>query len=394
MHHGIPKTALFAVLLTLTAYAVSVSAISPLMTTIARDFNAPFTDFGFVYMLLFFSFAVASLAGGKAAQRLGLSIRFLVICGIFGAGTLLAFAGLLPAMIWFCAWIIPFGFAGGMTETFGTIMLVEFGKADSSKLLNLSQVFFCAGTVGTPYLVSLLLANAVVLFIGLVFTLLTRRIASGEGRPAAETKTAEPPPDGSESPGLLNDGLFWLLLVALFIYVTVECAAAVWIPPYFEKYLLVSKVSAAWRPAVFWLGVGLGRGLMVILPTRWTLWPALVSAVTAMIAAAALLSGRWSPEVTTYCMMLFGFAAGPVWPIIVSISHHARKSSVFTSGVIAAGAAGAGVGPWLSSLILKYMSWKWFFPILTVGCVALLAVICTARKHAAGKTKSSGKEAR
>ena len=374
------RLALLAVLLTLTAFAVSGNTIPPLATTIAEDIGTDYVNFGYIFMLQFLSFAVACWFGGKAAEYFGLSDRSLIFIGIFGTGAMVAIGGLLPGIGWFVLWVIPLGAAGGLVDSFGSIMITKFGRSDSSKMLNLCQVFFCGGAVSAPYMVSLLLKLSVswnvifllfggfILLVGLFFTYSTRGKLSTSGH---DVESAE----SELKVSLHKDKVFLMLAFCLFLYVVVECSIVAWVTVFFEKHLVLARDSAAWRLGMYWIGVGVGRGLMLVVSHRFTLWPAAITGIVGMVVGNFVLSFQLSSAGATGAVFLAGVAAGPVWPVIVCISQHLRKSSRFTASIIGAGALGAAVGPWVSSYIIKYFGWKLFFPVLTGSSILLLAMM-------------------
>ena len=51
-------------------------------------------------------------------------------------------------------------------------------------------------------------------------------------------------------------------------------------------------------------------------------------------------------------MIVTGFGAGPVWPVVVSFSKHMRISAHFTGSIIGIGAIGAAVGPFLGGMLI------------------------------------------
>ncbi|MFC1676935.1 sugar MFS transporter [Planctomycetota bacterium] len=387
------KLALVAVLLTLTAFAVSGNTIPPLATTIAETIGTDYVNFGYIFMLQFLCFAIACWFGGKAAEYFGLSDRSLVFIGIFGTGAMVAIGGLLPGIWWFALWVIPLGAAGGLVDGFGSIMVTKFGRSDSSKMLNICQVFFCAGAVSAPYMVSVLLKLSVswnvifllfggfIILVGLFFTYFTRGKLSASGHDVESAKS-------ELKISLHKDKVFLMLAGCLFVYVVVECSIVAWVTAYFEKHLELTRDSAAWRLGMYWLGVGLGRGLMLLVPSKLTLWPAAITGIAGMVVGNFVLSFQLSSAWATFAVFLAGVAAGPVWPVIVCIAQHFRKSSRFTASVIGAGALGAAVGPWVSSYIIKYLGWEFFFPVLTGSSIFLFVIMLLANR----KTKHESVE--
>jgi fucose permease len=385
-HYKPRKTSLslFSILLTLTAFAISANAIPPLATTMAKQFAISYETFGYIFMLQYICFTCASLLGGYIQHRFGLANRTLVVVGVLGVALLLMVGSLLPDFIWVVAWIIPLGFTGGLTETFSSIMVAEFEKGDSSRLLNLSQVFYCLGAIFAPQLVALLLDVNIswkvaflifgmfVFFIGGGFILFNRNTTI----PMHSTSVSEPesPTQQVQIP-LRQDTLFYLMATVLFLYVVIEISSASWISAYFEKSFHLSASSAARRLSLFWTGLIIGRTFMVIAPAKLTLWPGLLGGTFGMIIGNMLLSFGWSAQMATWAVLIYGIAAGPVWPVTVMISQRIRYSTRFTSGVIGIGALGAALGPLLGAQVIRYLGLAWFFPCLSIGSIVLFSLI-------------------
>lgn len=385
-----PTMPLIAVFLVLTAFAISANAIPPLVTTVAEQFNTNPTAFGSVFALQFFAFAVASWTGGWLAARFGLTLRSLVTAGLFAMAGLLGAGVKLPSTAWFALWAMPLGYAGGLSETFGSVMIAKLAGPGSSKMMNLAQVFYCLGAILAPQLAAVFLAAqwswqavlialaAMVFVIAVIFVIFTRDLHT-----AGPTADASPPTPRREIP-LLSDKGFHLLAAALFLYVTVECSIFCWIAAFFENHLNVAKNVAATRLRDVWIGLVVGRTIALILPRRWTLWPVATCGVLGMLIGCALLSFPWPVPVATGLIVLYGVAAGPLWPVTVVISQNLRHSTRFTAAVIGAGALGASVGPLLSGWVIKNLGYAAFFPAMTVASTALVATFLLAR-HAEKK---------
>ncbi|NLX06569.1 MAG: MFS transporter [Phycisphaerae bacterium] len=380
---------LLAVFSVLTAFAISANAVPPLVTTIAEEFGQNYEDFGHIFSLQYFFFAVAAWTGGWAAARLGLTNRGLVMTGLFVMGLLLLAGSQLQSLAWFAIWALPLGYAGGLTETFGSVMIANLGGVGSSKMMNLAQVFYCLGAVIAPQLAAVFLdldlswrlalasLSLMILLIAALFTHLTRDlIRRPAGEPAASADEPSEPPVR-----LLTDRTFHLLAIALFLYVSIECVFVCWIASYFEKFLDVPKEAAASRLRDFWIGMIAGRLLTLALPRRWTLWPAAIVASAGLAAGCALLSFRWPPLIATLLVVVTSLAAGPFWPALVVLSQQVRRSSRFTSAVIGAGALGAAAGPFASGLVIKHFGQSALFPATTAaGLVFLIAVLLAHRQ--------------
>jgi fucose permease len=375
------KLGLAGIFLAFAAYAISINILPPLVTTVAEAFHSRYEDFGYVFMLNCLFFALASFTGGWAASRFGIGSRSLVMAGLVGMGLLLMSISLLPGTGWLALWMLPLGYAGGFSQTFSVILTLRFGRSDSSKILNFSQFVFCLGAVATPPLVATMLRydapwqlafisfGAVILLISVAFMILTRGITDISPRdvPPSDSARVGHERGASSSPKpFLSDPIFCFLCASVFADVVVESSVFSWVAAYFQNQLNVPVASAAWRVSIFWAGLGTGRVLILLLPSRLTLWPGMIGSALAVTVACVLLSLTWSVPVVTGFLFLVGVAAGPFWPILISVSQHLRQSVQFTSAVISVGAVGAAFGPLLSAYAIKHLGLWALFPVLAL----------------------------
>lgn len=393
------KLALFAIFLTITGFALSASAVPPLVTTIAKQINVPYESFGYVFMIQYLCFTLAALIGGAVKERFGFAIHKLITVGVFGAAAVLMLGNFLQGFWWFVVWIIPLGFCDGLIETFASIMVAEYEENNSSKLISLSQMFYCIGAILGPGAMVLLLRNEIswrvvfvilgasVLAIGIFFEAVNKK----KGIHSATMKTGAVK-KGTNQAGVAwhRDLLFYLTAISIFLYVSIENCVGSWVAAYFEKRFGLPASSAAWRLSVFWGGIIIGRGLMVVLPARMTLWPALICAGAGMAFANVFLSFNFSPMLATGAVLLCGIACGPVWPITVMVSQNLRNSTRFTSSVIGAGAVGAAAGPLMGSYIIQYLGLSLLFPILAAGSVVLFFSILFVQRKSLAEAANGG----
>jgi len=382
-----------AVFLVLTAFAISGNTVPPLVTTIAEEFDSGVTVFGYVFSLQYLAFAAAAWTGGWLGGRFGLSIRSLVIAGLFAMGVLLLGGAILWSSLLFAIWAVPLGYAGGLTETFSAVMITRLAGSRSSKMMNLSQVFFCLGAIFAPQLVAVFLRwqlpkhavficlGLIILVIGVIFVIFTEPTVKPAGNitgPARSGGGNPTDPPRREIP-LLSDTSFYLLAGALLFYVAVECSFVCWIATFFEKHLGVSKVAAASRLRDFWIGLIVGRTCTLFLPQRWTLWPAAGCGVIGLLIACALLSFPWPATVATGLVFLAGVGAGPFWPVTIVLSQHLRNSARFTAAVIGVGAIGAALGPLISGWVIGEFGFGAMFLVMTAECAVVISAFLLAR---------------
>lgn len=386
-------------MLVLTAFAISTNAIPPLTTTISAELGVPYEQFGYLFMVQFILFSIASFIGGWLSARFHFSLRTLILLGFFIVTVCLFTGSLLTSFAIFIFWIIPYGFSGGLLEPFSTILAARFDQPGSSKIVNLTQVFFCVGAVIAPQIVSMMLKRGVpwrIMFLlfggflflfGILFILLYRPTEQGGNWKRGEQRPASVSiPIGD----FLRDPLFVLLSAAIFLYVAAESSVIIWIAPYFEKFLGFSAADSAWRIGVYWGGLLIGRLLVSFSPPRYSMWQPFLLGGAGMLVGTFILAFHLSAVWTTALVAVVGLFSGPVWPCIVSISNHTRDNTQFTSGVLGIGALGVALGPFLSSLIIRFLGIGLLFYGICFMSLLLVIISVLIRLEAARESKRSG----
>ncbi len=378
LEHSESKLPIFGTFLTLLAFGVSFSLIPPLITTIADEMSVNYASFGYIIMFQAVSFFLAAIIGGWICERHSVNSRTLVVVGLLIVGLTLLLGSTLTKATWFIIWAIPLGFGGGLIETFAAILVAQNDKPRSSKLMNLGQVFFCLGALSASPIAAVMLYLGIswqnifilfgvfILFILFIFFFLTRKGSEDAVHSAHKANRLSTP--------LLKDSLLFLLAAVLLICVTFESVIACWLSVYFEKQLSVPVHSAALRLSIYWIGIIIGRLAIILVPRRFSLWPAMFTGIVIMCIGAVLASLTLSPLWATVFVFLSGIGTGPLWPTTVAICHSARQRPKFTSCVIAAGAFGVGLGSGLGSVIFRYLDSSLFFPSVALGSIILLVL--------------------
>ncbi len=377
--------------MTISAFAVSANAVAPLVSTLSESIGVRAASFGLFIAIQFLAFSAASFAGGIAREKWRLTNHHLVAAGlaVITLALFLAPAALRsPAAI--LLWVVPLGLAGGAVETFSSVEIARLSGSGGSRNLCLSQAFYSIGAFAAPQIVYLcftaglgwkstfLVFGLVALAIGSFFVRRSRgklrRAPPGRGREA-----------GGRPAGKQGNALFAALLSLVLIYDILESLTAAWLPYVYEVTYSLPAREAALALALFWAGMILGRFAIVLLPLRYTVWPALLSsAVLAFLAACALAAV--GQQAARYALaFLLGAAAGPLWPVLVMTSSVSFRSQRRTASVIGVGAVGFACGPLLGSLILRGGLAFRFFQIqaLLAAAVLLLCLLGFALRRRA-----------
>lgn len=376
---------LFASFLALLGFAASANTIPPLISTMGKDLGQSLDYFGVVVSIQYLFFAVAAFTGGYFESKLKRGNSALVFLGLVLLSIAFVVATGFKNIFSFIIWAIPFGFAGGLVETFSSVIIANRSKVDSSKLLALSQFFFCIGAYLGPQMVSIFLelgwtwrqifyvfALLVMIIAGLFYFLTHNKVINlpESKRLAHQNKT-----DNKTKYYLTLE--FWFFAILLFFYVVAELTSICWVPVYFEEKFCLSASSAAFRAALLWFGLIVGRLLILILPKKWTLWPSVFIGSSGMMVTGILIHLTASVMTSTILILVFGIFAGPLWPVIVMLANKTGKNDSFTSSVIGCGALGAAIGPSFGSIIINQISIESMFLPISAICIAMLGILCT-----------------
>ena len=119
------------------------------------------------------------------------------------------------------------------------------------------------------------------------------------------------------------------------------------------------------------------------------MWQPFLLGGAGMLIGTFILAFHLSAVWTTALVAVVGLFSGPVWPCIVSISNHTRDNTQFTSGVLGIGALGVALGPFLSSLIIRFLGIGLLFYGICFMSLLLVIISVLIRLEAACESKRS-----
>ena len=366
-----------AILLSLTGFAIAGNALPPLVTTLSDELAVPIEHFGYAFFAQFLAFAVASTFIATVTRgRYG---RLILVLSLAVSSLLFTAAPLLRSFALLVAWFVPLGVAGGFTETQATLLIGRIDGDGSSRVLSLSQAFFCLGAIVAPQVVSLLLKNGIewrsafFVFAGLVgavaiFALIAFLLPS-ETEPALQSKH-------TSANRRWYGGAFPAFAIAMFLYVVAEGVIATWLPTFYEFRFDSTPAIAAGVLSLFWIGVLSGRILVFVLPRRLSLWPALLTSAIAGSISYAVCAVAKTPNIALISIFVAGVLVGPFWPVLASVARIVTVSERAVAGVVTSGALGVAIGPFLGSRFIALFGIERLF-LFVFGCSIVVGAIIT-----------------
>ncbi len=373
-----------SIIMTLSAFAVSVNSVPSVVTTVVKDFGITVNSFGYLFTLQFFVFMIASFSGGVLIEKTGIKPGLLVAAGLAGLSVSFFILPLMSALPGLLLWIVILGFSGGLVEAFASLLVSMYDKPGSGRFLSLSQVFYCLGAVAAPEIVAHFFDaridwKRIFTFFGfmeigmfLVFILLSGKIIWGK-----ETKNTGKQIQPAERRGkhLLKDKAFIFLGLSIFFYVTGESFILFWYPAFLEGYYSFTPAQAARGISYYWIGLLSGRIIVTLFPRRLPLWKILLLSSFGMFICALVLSFRWDIQFLVFTTIMIGLFSGPVWATIISIGDHSSGNGKIVSGIIGFGSLGASLGPLASALVIKHAGFRLFFPALSAVILVLIILV-------------------
>ncbi|HEY3340238.1 MAG TPA: MFS transporter [Propionicimonas sp.] len=334
---------------------------------------------------------VATAFASRLAARFGVG-RMLAASTWLSAAALVVSAT-SPGFAQFLVSVALMGLSGGVIDaTINAYAARSFG----ARRINLLHAWFVVGAALSPLLVTAfvqtglgwrwpyLVIAGLQLALGLLFGLTHARWTS----PTAAVPGADAPV--STSPTAAKRGDVVLGLVAVAVQTGIESGVALWAFTFLTLGLGVDPVVAGLLASGYWFVMFAGRVGLGSLAERVGPWPVMGGAAVGLVGAGILAwaGGQWGAMAA---VLLFGFAAAPVYPLLI-LTTAERTSAVVADAVVGyqAGASsiGAAVFPLLLGLAMD-RSVASFAPALTALTV-VAALLHVAMRVRVGRRREAG----
>ncbi len=360
-----------------TTFVVGVTMISlgPLLDPILKDLRIPLAQGGLISV----GFAVGMLIGVVALNFL--LARVPVKWALVGAASLQALglvaSGWLAQGLWslMLAYLLV-GTGCVLLNSLPGMWITCHIKVGADRAMVTMLVFFALGMMVAPLLIgaalgwgatwhSVLLAEAV-MSVALAVLVAFSPVSDIEGRENLRLRRLR------EVVGF-NPRLFAAVLTASIFYIGAEFTFNVWLAKYEIDVFGVGKTLAGLAVTLFWVGLLIGR--LVVIPLTRRLPPARIlmagAAVLAVFALGVALSV--SPEMSMVLSFFAGLGASAGFPLILSFSARFPRwhAGVVFSSVIMAGALGRIIFPYLVGPLAESLGFRTAMGLAFVLAAAL-----------------------
>jgi fucose permease len=261
-------------------------------------------------------------------------------------------AAMAPSWSVFVAAAVPMGAGGGAIDGGMNGVVLAVTEDGHGRALNLLHLFFSIGALSSPLVAGrivaasvpweLLLAVSGVVAVMIGIALAVTPMPSGR---RSATRKAPPRPGGlTPSPTPAPAGVrlpFVLLAVAIACYVAAEIGVSNWIVAFLDE---VPVEVATLGLSGFWAGLALGRLAGAWFGDRYS-HSALATAASVVLGVAVVGAvAAPSPELAIGAFALAGFAAGPIFPMIIAVAGELVPGRVSaTTGTLTAAAVVGGM---------------------------------------------------
>ncbi len=355
---------------------------SLIVPSLAREVEEGFgqTDvgLGFFYLLTAIAYAVGSVSGGMATERVGRRSAYSAGAGLLGVG--LIAQGVVPDWSAFVLFGIVRSLGAGAMDGGGNGLVIDLYRSERGGRLNLLHLFFSLGALAAPF------ALAARDLAGLSWQ--TVVVASGlAALPLAVALALTDLADGRARPGLAAGGRpsrllslpLVVLAVAIACYVASELGVSNWLVRFLDTAAPAAATSAL---GLYWAGLAAGRLAGSRVADRFD---HLRLGIVASLACAAALVGAVAVPSVGVSIALFaivGFASGPIFPLIVAVGgeRFPGRAAAVAGLMVAASVVGSVVYPPLMGV----MSVSVGLPVAMLGAAAM-AVACAAALAAVGR---------
>jgi fucose permease len=330
---------------------------------------------------------IASTATGAILSRIGIGDLLAISCAL----TAIALLGYTFAPSWLV--LVAFGLltgfgAGSIDAAINTHAAVSY----SARLVNVLHAFYGVGAAAGPALMTAVLTAgqgwqtgyriivAIEIALAIAFVLSRHHwpppvVHHEHHRPAALLET-------------LKLGKTQLSLLVFFIYTGCEAAAGAWVFSLLFEARDIAMASAGTAVTLYWCGLFASRLGYAFLPAN--VRPASVIGVCIGVAllGMVILIANVHPAVDAAAIALVGFASGPIFPSLISITP-ARMGARHTANAVGLQISVAAIGlatlPALCGLAAQHVGLE-LIPKLLAGCwLALLLAYLTLQSLPADK---------
>jgi fucose permease len=380
----------FLLLAAFIMFGVILTAAGAALPQIIVTFGWSYTVTGLVLAASSAGYFLSTFVNGFLIQRV--PPKVIMLSGLVVGIASMAFFARWPSPWLNLALNFGIGLCQGAMEVVINLEIIHMERKGQSRLMNLAHAVFCVGAIVGPAAVGYILnARIPVAAIFVTSSALFAVLALFSALTRFPRVRQAPEPGAHSSLRLLRQPLLLIMTAALLVYVGTEIGISSWSSEYVVKVLGVSASTAAFAPALFWLGLLAGR-LAISIWYRGTRQELLMLGLSVLSAAAlvVVLLVR-SPAAVAAAIFIAGLGSSGFYPLGMSLLGKHFKSGVAVGTAATGGAAGSIAFPFLMAVLSQGMGVRSGFRLYLVMNVLLivLAIVLVRVVRRSAKTTSS-----
>ncbi len=356
--------------------------LGPFLPQIARTAHLPIERAGLIISASAAGYFISLLIAGEINQQLSAHKILVGSMVLFTAG--LAALALVPGLAGLLCAGFVIGLSNGGIDIGANSLIVELNRERLASALNYLHVLFGVGALLGPLIVSAAFATLVPywwVFGGGAVACAVIGFRLGV-TPAAEVRVVPAAGDASGFISMLSRPVIWVIGAVMFLYVGAEVGIGAWLFLYLRMAGALGPMLASSGVSLYWLGLVCGRifggrlGHRIALPQFTTLASALSAAAILILIVAPTAS-----SLAALAVFLIGFGYGPVFPNMIAIGAARFPTEVgrMTSIVVAGGALGAVIAPWIMGHAIAEVSARASMETALAFTIAMVALSLSLR---------------
>ena len=355
-------------------------AMGPMSDAVGKEYHVSKFLSTLMPFFVFIAFAVFSVPGGLLAARIGKKKLLLLGLGLNAVACLIPSlqAPSFPVLL---ACIFLLGIGTTFLQVAGNPIMRDVSVAGGySRNLAFAQGIKGLGSASSTYLVTAVAALAFFASMGWrgtfpLFCILMSIAFVGVLFVRVQETKADVPPSIGSSLGLLNQPIFFLAVLGIFLYVGAESCMGTFLFPGLKDLGVDEKTASKFGPALFFLLLTIGRllgGAVLTIMSARTCFR--LSALLGLVGAGAIMTG--SPALAIGGVFAAGLGFANIWPMLFSITVEEKPQCANErSGLMCMAISGGAIVPLImSKLVLPLKSMAFVVPAACFAYLLLLSL--------------------